>query len=150
MPLLIPPPLVVALFGYAMWLLAGRLPFGQFAFALQRPLAALVALAGLGLMTVAAWTMFRARTTVNPLKPERAAHLVTCGVFARSRNPIYLGDALILLALALGFGNWLNFLLLPLFVAFIGRFQIAPEERALQRLFGDEYRAYCARVRRWL
>ena len=104
MPLPIPPPLVVALFGYAMWLLAGRLPFGQFAFAGQRPLAALVALAGLGLMALAAWTMWRARTTVNPLRPERAAHLVTSGVFARSRNPIYLGDLLILLALALAFG----------------------------------------------
>jgi protein-S-isoprenylcysteine O-methyltransferase Ste14 len=150
MPLPIPPPLVVALFGYAMWLLAGRLPFGQFAFAGQRPLAALVALAGLGLMALAAWTMWRARTTVNPLRPERAAHLVTSGVFARSRNPIYLGDALILLALALAFGNWLNFLLLPLFVVCIDRGQIAAEERALQRLFGDEYRAYCARVRRWL
>ncbi len=150
MPLPIPPPLVVALFGYAMWLLAGRLPFGQFAFAGQRPLAALVALAGLGLMALAAWTMWRARTTVNPLRPERAAHLVTSGVFARSRNPIYLGDLLILLALALAFGNWLNFLLLPLFVVCIDRGQIAAEERALQRLFGDEYRAYCARVRRWL
>lgn len=150
MPLLIPPPLVVALFGYAMWLLAGRLPFGGFAFALQRPLAGLVLLAGLGLMAAAAWTMFRARTTVNPLKPERATRLVTAGVFARSRNPIYLGDALILAALALGFGNWLNFLLLPLFVWFIGRFQIEPEEQALQRLFGAEYRDYCARVRRWL
>ena len=94
--------------------------------------------------------MWRARTTVNPLRPERAAHLVTSGVFARSRNPIYLGDALILAALALGLGNWLNFLLLPAFVGLIGRFQIAPEERALQRLFGDQYRAYCARVRRWL
>ena len=150
MPLPIPPPLVVALFGYAMWLLAGRLPFGQFAFAGQRPLAALVALAGLGLMALAAWTMWRARTTVNPLRPERAAHLVTSGVFARSRNPIYLGDLLILLALALAFGLWLNFLLLPLFVVCIDRGQIAAEERALQRLFGDEYRAYCARVRRWL
>ena len=150
MPLPIPPPLVVALFGYAMWLLAGRLPFGQFAFAGQRPLAALVALAGLGLMALAAWTMWRARTTVNPLRPERAAHLVTSGVFARSRNPIYLGDALLLAALAVGLGNALNFLLLPLFVAIIDRLQIAAEERALQRLFGDEYRAYCARVRRWL
>ncbi|MBV2134184.1 isoprenylcysteine carboxylmethyltransferase family protein [Pseudomonas sp. MAP12] len=150
MSLLFPPPLVVVLLAGLMWQLARHLPFGGFAFALQRPLAGLVALAGLGLMAAAAWTMLRARTTVNPLKPERATQLVTGGVFARSRNPIYLGDALILVALVLVFGNWLNFLLLPLFVGFIGRFQIAPEERALQRLFGDEYRAYCARVRRWL
>lgn len=150
MSLLFPPPLVVVLFAGLMWQIARHLPFGGFAFALQRPLAALVALAGLGLMAAAAWTMFRARTTVNPLKPERATRLVTHGVFARSRNPIYLGDALLLVALALGLGNGCNFLLLPLFVGFIGRFQIAPEERALQRLFGEEYRAYCARVRRWL
>ena len=147
---LIPPPLLVALFGVAMWQLTERLPFGAFAFAGQRPLAGGVLLAGLALMVAAAWTMFRARTTVNPLKPEQATHLVTGGVFAFSRNPIYLGDALILLALAIGFGNWLAFLLLPLFVWFIGRFQIAPEERALERLFGAEYRAYCARVKRWL
>ncbi len=150
MPLLIPPPLLVALFGYAMWLLAGHLPLGGFAFAGQRPLAGLVLLAALALMAAAAWSLFRARTTVNPLRPERASQLVTSGVFAYSRNPIYLGDALILLALAIGFGNAANFLLLPLFVWFIGRFQIRAEEHALQRLFGDEYRAYCAQVRRWL
>lgn len=150
MPLPLPPPVVVVLFAAAMWQLAEHLPLGGFAFAGQRPLAGLVLLAGLALMAAAAWTMFGARTTVNPLKPERASHLVTSGVFAFSRNPIYLGDALILAALALGLGNWLNFLLLPAFVGLIGRFQIAPEERALQRLFGDQYRAYCARVRRWL
>lgn len=150
MPLPIPPPVVVMLFAAAMWQLAERLPFGRFAFAGQRPLAGLVLLAGLALMAAAAWSMFRARTTVNPLRPERTSALVSSGVFARSRNPIYLGDALILLALAIGFGNALNFLLLPLFVWFIGRFQIAPEERALERLFGAEFRNYCARVRRWV
>ena len=147
---LIPPPLLVALFGVTMWQLAEHLPLGGFAFAAQRPLAGLLLLAGLALLAVAAWTMFRARTTINPLTPERASHLVTSGVFAVSRNPIYLADALILAALALGFGNAVNFLLLPLFVWLIGRVQIAPEERALERLFGEEYRAYCARVRRWL
>ncbi|MCC6075653.1 methyltransferase family protein [Pseudomonas sp. GCM10022188] len=147
---LIPPPLLVALFGVTMWQLAEHLPLGGFAFAAQRPLAGLLLLAGLALLAAAAWTMFRARTTINPLTPERASHLVTSGVFAVSRNPIYLGDALILAALALGFGNAVNFLLLPLFVWLIGRVQIAPEERALERLFGEEYRAYCARVRRWL
>ena len=98
----------------------------------------------------AAWSLLRARTTLDPQRPGRTTRLLTSGVFARSRNPIYLGDALLLAALAVGLGNALNFLLLPLFVAIIDRLQIAAEERALQRLFGDEYRAYCARVRRWL
>lgn len=150
MPLPIPPPLLVALFAALMWQLAERLPFATVAFPGQRTLAALLLLGALTLMAAAAWELFKARTTINPLKPERASHLVTSGVFALSRNPIYLGDALILLALAIGLGNALNLLLVPLFVVLIGRWQIAPEERALQRLFGDEYRAYCARVRRWL
>jgi protein-S-isoprenylcysteine O-methyltransferase Ste14 len=150
MALLFPPPLVVVMFAGLMWQLARHLPFGGFAFALQRPLAALVLLAGLGLMAAAAWTLLCARTTVNPLKPERTTRLVTHGVFAFTRNPIYLGDALLLLALALGLGNWLNFLLLPLFVAFLGRFQIAPEERALRASFGTEFERYCSDVRRWL
>lgn len=150
MPLLIPPPLVAALCGYLMWLLAERLPFGRFAFAGQRPLAALLALAALALMAAAAYTLWRARTTVNPLRPERAAQLVSGGPFAFSRNPIYLGDALLLGAWALALGNAANLALLALFVWFIGRLQIAAEERALQHRFGDEYRAYCARVRRWL
>ncbi len=149
MPLPIPP-LLVALCAGLMWLCAEYLPLGQFAFAGQRLLAVLLLCAALALMLAAAWSLLRARTTLDPQRPGRTTRLLTSGVFARSRNPIYLGDALLLAALAVGLGNALNFLLLPLFVAIIDRLQIAAEERALQRLFGDEYRAYCARVRRWL
>ncbi len=67
-----------------------------------------------------------------------------------SRNPIYLGDALLLLAFALWLGQPLALLAPLLFVLLIDRGQIRAEERALQQLFGAEYRAYCARVRRWL
>jgi protein-S-isoprenylcysteine O-methyltransferase Ste14 len=99
---------------------------------------------------LAAMTFFAAKTTINPLRPARASTLVTTGVFSLSRNPIYLGDFLVLLALVVWFGNVINLLLLPLFVWFINRFQIAPEERALTGLFGDDYLLYCKNVRRWL
>ncbi len=71
-------------------------------------------------------------------------------MFAISRNPIYLADLLLLAALAVWFGNALNIALLALFVWYINRYQIAPEERALAQLFGEAYAAYRARVRRWL
>lgn len=95
---------------------------------------------------------FRAsRTTVNPMKPERASSLVTRGVYRITRNPMYVGMACLLLAWGLYLAHWPALLAGPLaYVLYLNRFQIAPEERVLLGLFGDEYRAYMARVRRWL
>ena len=92
----------------------------------------------------------RARTTKNPMKPQAASSLVVTGIYKLTRNPMYLGLALVLL-------GWAVFLWSPwallgpvVFVAYISRFQISPEERVLGTLFGGEYSAYKARVRRWL
>lgn len=147
---LIPPPVVVILFGLAMWRVHIALGFLAFDFAWQKALALVLLAVGLTLMMLAAMTFFAAKTTINPLRPARASTLVTTGVFSLSRNPIYLGDFLVLLALVVWFGNVINLVLLPLFVWFINRFQIAPEERALTALFGDDYLRYCKNVRRWL
>lgn len=150
MKTLIPPPLVVAIFAAAMWALARYLAPGHFAFPGQTAIAIAVLAAGLALMLAAVLSFARAKTTVNPLRPARASHLVTSGVFAWSRNPIYLGDLLVLVALALWWGQIAGFALLPLSVLYLNRFQIEPEEEALTHLFGEEYRQYQARVRRWL
>jgi protein-S-isoprenylcysteine O-methyltransferase Ste14 len=146
----IPPPVIVALLAALMWLLdTGRRNAG-FEFSPQPTLAISLAAVALLLMLGAAAQMFLAKTTVNPLHPERATRLITTGVFAYSRNPIYLADLLLLTAWALWLGNLENIVLPGLFVWYIGRFQIAPEEKALTRLFGAEFEAYCARVRRWV
>ena len=139
----IPPPLVALTIALSMVLVARYAPVGAFAFDAQQVLAIAIGVAAFALMSLAAWQFARARTTVNPLHPERSSALVTSGVFARSRNPMYL-------AVGLWFGNWLSFALCPLFVLWINRFQIAPEEAALTRLFGEPFTAYCARVRRWI
>ena len=146
----IPPPVIAAIAGAIMWAMNQTLAFGKIEFVLQE-VAALVLLAlGLLLMAVAAGQFIAARTTINPLRPLRASSLVTTGVFAISRNPIYLADLLILAALAVWLGNIINIALLPLFAWVINRYQIIPEERALAQLFGTDYDAYCSRVRRWL
>jgi protein-S-isoprenylcysteine O-methyltransferase Ste14 len=150
MNLLLPPPVVLALIAAAMWGIDRELDTGRIAFTGQAPLAIALLAAGGGLMVAAVAAMFAARTTINPMKPARASKLVTGGVFRWSRNPIYLGDLLILAALAVWLGQIANLALLPAFVAYIGRFQILPEERALTARFGAEYAAYRARVRRWL
>ncbi|MGB5324060.1 MAG: isoprenylcysteine carboxylmethyltransferase family protein, partial [Pseudomonadales bacterium] len=66
------------------------------------------------------------------------------------RNPMYLGLATALAGIGFALGNWSAFLWLLLFVLYIQSFQIYPEERAMLELFGDDFRAYCDRVRRWL
>lgn len=105
---------------------------------------------GGGLMLAAVWTLWRAHTTIDPFRPERASHLVTQGVYRLSRNPIYLGDALLLTGVAAWLGQPLGLFVLLLFVLFIDRFQIRGEEVALARHFGDAFHRYRQQTRRWL
>jgi len=92
----------------------------------------------------------RAKTTMNPIKPGAASSLVSSGVYRFTRNPMYLGLSVTLLGWAMFLSNPLALLAVPLFVLYINRFQIDPEERVLSSLFGAEYAAYKEKVRRWL
>lgn len=90
------------------------------------------------------------KTTVLPMHPENTTALVTGGVYRYTRNPMYLGATLFLLGLGFALGDILSLFFIPCFVLYITHFQIVPEERALERLFGKEYMEYKRRVRRWL
>ena len=91
----------------------------------------------------------RAKTTVNPMRPEKSAALVCAGVYSITRNPMYVGMVFILLAWAAYLASpWALFGPLA-FAAYITRFQIKPEERALAARFGDEFAVYQSQVRRW-
>jgi protein-S-isoprenylcysteine O-methyltransferase Ste14 len=92
----------------------------------------------------------RARTTVNPLKPETSAALVSTGVYSFTRNPMYLGMVLLLFAWALYLTSILSLAGPAFFALYITRFQIVPEERVLDGLFGPSFVEYKKRVRRWL
>ena len=96
-------------------------------------------------------SIFRSRgTTVDPLHPERAQHLVADGPFSLTRNPMYVGMAGVLAAHAVARGGLLTWLPVAGFVAAIDKAQIPPEERALHHVFGQEYADYSASVRRWV
>ena len=92
----------------------------------------------------------RAKTTVNPLKPENSSSLVTSGVYRLTRNPMYVSFALILVAWMLYLSSIALIAGPLLFALYITRFQIQPEERILQGIFGDAFTAYMLRTRRWL
>lgn len=146
----IPPPVVAMSCAGAMWLVAGRCPQVAIGQSARVGIAGVLALAGVVIATSAIAAFRRARTTVNPMKPDAATALVTTGIYQHTRNPMYVGLCLLL-------SGWAAFLRSPValigvaaFGLYIDRFQIVPEERALARLFGDTYTDYTARVRRWL
>lgn len=102
-------------------------------------------------VAVAGVVSFRtAKTTVNPLKPETASSLVVFGIYQVTRNPMYLGALIVLIGWATFLTNALAFVVAILFVLYLNRFQIIPEEKALIARFGPEFAAYCAKVRRWI
>ena len=146
----ITPPVVGALVAAAMWGASAQGP--QFALASGPKYAAVVILvvAGVAFDALGILAFRTSRTTVNPLKPERASSIVTGGVYRISRNPMYLGMALLLLAWAVYLSALLAFVGPVIYFLYITRFQIVPEERVLKAIFGEEYVAYAARVRRWL
>ena len=102
---------------------------------------------GVGLVAWGALTLYRADTTVLAHKP--AGRLVTHGAFGFRRNPIYMGEALILLGLAQATGNIWMAIVAPLFAIFVLVLAILPEERHLEARFGEDYLAYKDRTRRW-
>ncbi len=103
---------------------------------------------GVLLIALAALEFRRARTTILP--HQVPAKLITSGIFARSRNPIYLGDAFILLGFVLRFDAVLSLVLVPIFIWWIERHFIIPEEDRMRRTFRSEFARYEQKVRRWV
>lgn len=146
----VPPVAVTLIFGLGMWIVATLTP----AFTLLLPWRFALAIAfvasGAGVAIIAIVAFHRASTTVNPLDPTATSTLVTTGIYRVSRNPMYLGILLVLTGWAIVLSNLLAAALLPAFVAYMTRFQISPEERALLSKFGSDFVEYRKTVRRWL
>lgn len=146
----IPPPAVAAAIAVAMWGISKLAPLLQLPNAVRLGAAAALMLAGIGFSAAGVQAFRRAKTTVNPTKPQDATSLVKSGVYRITRNPMYVGLSCVLLAWAVFLSSAWGLLGPVAFVLYIGRFQIAPEERALTKLFGRAYADYQAKVRRWL
>jgi protein-S-isoprenylcysteine O-methyltransferase Ste14 len=109
---------------------------------------ALLFVAGAVIMLAAAGLFRRLGTNIPPSQPTTL--IATTGPYRWTRNPMYLGMALIYAGLAIGFDRPIAFALLPLVLIAIQTQVIAREERYLEAKFGDDYRRYKAEVRRWL
>lgn len=146
----VPPLVLVLVLAGAMWFAAMQLP--SLAITLPWRLGLAVTISGVGILFIVAgvYAFQKAKTTVNPTKPAAASSVVTSGPYRFSRNPMYVGFLLALTGWAIFLSHTLPLLLLPVYVAYMNRFQISPEERALSAKFGDEYETYKQAIRRWL
>ncbi len=147
---LLAPPIWALIFFIAIYFVGRAMPGRWLPGLLQQGAGFLLAAAGLG---IAAWALIqfrRERTTYHPQVPGAATALVTDGVYKITRNPMYVGMALVLAGEAVYFGTLLGALSVLVFIGLITAVQIIPEERALERLFGPEFEAFKYRTPRWL
>ena len=146
----VPPVALALIFAAAMWVVSVYTPSLTMAIPWRSVLAVAIAAAGVAFALAAVRAFRRANTSINPTKPEASSTVVASGVYGVSRNPMYVGLLLLLTGWAIFLCHALTFLFLPAFVAYMNRFQIAPEERALSTRFGSAYATYKRSVRRWL
>jgi protein-S-isoprenylcysteine O-methyltransferase Ste14 len=90
------------------------------------------------------------RTTVNPTKPETSSTVVSSGIYSFSRNPMYLAMLISLISLTYYLQHLASLPIILIFIGCMTRFQIIPEEKMLTKIFGQQYRDYQLKVRRWL
>ena len=150
MKLKIPPAAQALLFGLFMYVIDKYLTIGNFTFVGQKVTAIIIFSIGILITIFAIWSFIKAKTTSDPTNPSKATHLVTHGIYNYTRNPMYLTILLALFSWMIVLGNIFNSIILLLFIWYITKFQIKPEEEALTKLFGKDYRLYCKKVRRWI
>ena len=144
----IPPPIVTLVFGLSIYFSRGIFQLVEIKYSFYFGILLLVL--GFVILISAVRLFKKDKTTVNPLSPEQATKLVTDGIFKYSRNPMYLGMALVLGSIAVFFNLIGGIILIALFCAYITKFQILPEERAMRDLFSDDFDKYSKVTRRWI
>ena len=146
----IPPLIVMLIIGAIMWLAAATLPSLTLPPLITNILAVITLVLGVGVSVAGVWSFNKVKTTVNPMTPSESSALVDSGIYKISRNPMYVGFLLFLIAWALFLSNLYSMISAWAFVLYMNRFQIAPEEKALLQLFGNDFEHYAEKVRRWL
>jgi protein-S-isoprenylcysteine O-methyltransferase Ste14 len=146
----VPPLAVGSSLAALMWLVSRFVADFNFVFPGREFLALTLAIAGVIIILLGVASFRRAKTTINPMKPELSSSLVISGIYKLSRNPMYLGFLLVLVGWAVFLSNALAFVFVPAFMFYMNRFQIAPEEKALADKFNEEFVDYRSQVRRWL
>ena len=144
----IPPPIVTLISGLAIYFSRNLFP-DHYELILDF-FSILLLIGGIIIIRTAFLSFKKHQTTINPLNLTKTSSLVTTGVFKYTRNPMYLGMVFILLSITLKFNLYGGLIFILFFFYFITKFQISPEEKAMENLFGEEFKNYKKTTRRWL
>ena len=144
----IPPPIITLISGLAIYLSANLFP--HHGGLLLDVFSVLLLICGFIIIRTAFLSFKNHNTTINPLNLTKTSSLVNTGIFKYTRNPMYLGMVFILLSITLKFNLYGGLIVIVLFISFITKFQIIPEEKAMDKLFGKEFKNYKNITRRWL
>ena len=150
MKLKIPPAFQVAIFAFLIWLISRLTAVKHLDFQYQEEFSWFIFAFGVLIGIIAVYAFRKAQTSVDPRNPNKTSKLVIVGIYKISRNPMYLGLFLILLAFVIRLGNLYTVPVLLVFVWYITTFQIKPEEIALKDLFGEDFSHYLKTVSRWI
>ena len=144
----IPPPIVTLIFGLVIYFSKSFFPIYRFNY--SNNISLLFLIFGFITLITAVRSFKRHQTTINPLNPYQASSLVNSGIFGFTRNPMYLGMLLILMSISFKFNILGGILICFLFKIYITRFQIIPEEEAMEKIFKKDFVEYKKKVRRWI
>ena len=142
----IPPPIVTLIFGLIIFFSRSLFPIYSF----SNNVSLIFLFFGLIILITAVRSFKKHQTTINPLNPYQASSLVNSGIFGFTRNPMYLGMLFILLSISFKFNILGGIIICFLFKIYITRFQIIPEEKAMEKIFGKDFIEYKKKVRRWI
>ena len=144
----VPPPILALLMiglVYLSYLLIGSVSFDY-----QASVSVLLVIVGRSCALPSYRLFARNKTTISPLTPSETSVLKTQGMYRYSRNPMYLGLLLLIIAATIWFGTWFGIIISLFFILLMNILQIIPEEEALLQIFGEEYLEYKKKVRRWI
>lgn len=144
------PPIQLIICASLMYSLAKYFPQYHFDFYFNLHLSTVLIIVAAIIGTLALLDFRKHKTTFHPHTPEKTSTVVDSGIYAYSRNPMYLALVLALFALAFYLQNVICFAVIPLFIWYITRYQIKPEEVILDKIFHTNYQVYKKKVRRWL
>lgn len=146
----IPPLALLAVLAIGQYGFASYVPFGNVEIQIKLALSACVFLVGLLIALLGVYEFRKFGTTVNPTNPDGTVAIVNTGVYSLTRNPMYVGFAFMLLSAVIFTANYVSLVSLLIYVLYMNRFQIRPEERMLVQKFGESYGSYLQQVRRWV
>ena len=146
----IPPLALLAILTVSQYVFASYVPFGGVEIEFKLAIAVCTCLIGVVIALLGVYEFRKFGTTVNPTNPDGTVAIVNTGIYSLTRNPMYVGFAFMLLSAVIFTANYVSLVSLPIYVLYMNRFQIQPEERMLVEKFGEAYSAYLQQARRWL